>query len=256
MTIRPKASGLLSRVNSFLFGKSVDERAVSAGIVRELMAVESVIRDAPALLVNTPSRETLALKDKAVSEKREAIASLSDNSILFLNELLPRFKDEERAQIIHDVTSGIMDDAQTHQYLELLEATADLSAIALVFDDDTFVNLVKGVSLRNTAKGISEEKLRSQKEVLVRFGMVMSLANRHGVSRGDFRAMYKKNAKDNGLVLRDPSLESVLTRNPENLEKITQLVISDPTMTGNRIGGIILTESRQGNTYTMHGQWS
>jgi hypothetical protein len=252
MTNRLSRSGIFSRVNEFLFGKALNEQAVAVDALRELMAVESAVRGLPTTQGTAPSHETLAMKDKAVAQKRNEIESVSDENILFLSELLPRFKDGERGQIISDVTSGLTD-AETTEYLELLEATSDISNIAPSFDDDTFVNLVKGLENGIRTTGASAEKVRSQKEVLVRFGMVMSLATRHGVTTAPFSHLYKDDSKNLGLVLRDPSLESVLIRNPEHLDKVAQLVISDPTLTGNRIGGIILGEGTPATTYTVSG---
>lgn len=252
MTLRSSRSGILSRVNEFLFGKALDEQEVAVDALRDLMAVESALRGIPALQGSAPSRETIAMKDNAVAQKRNEIESVSDENILFLNELLPRFKDRERGQIISDVTGG-MTDAETTEYLELLDATSDISDIASAFDDDTFVNLVKGLAHGIRATGEPAEKARSQKEVLVRFGMVMSLATRHGVALAPFSNLYKDDHRNLGLVLRDPSLESVLIRHPEHLDKVAQLVISDPTLTGNRIGGIILIEGRPATSYTIAG---
>jgi hypothetical protein len=255
MTLRLNRPALISRFNNFLFGKNLDENEIAVDALRDLMAVESAVRDTPSSLRASLSSEARVIKDDVIAQKRDQIESVSDQNILFLNELLPRFKDEERAQIINDVTGGMTNPEASH-YLDLLEATADLSKIAPVFDDDTFLNLVKGLSHGTISSGSTEEKVRSQQEVLVRFGMVMSLATRHGVARGTFNDMYKEDTKSLGLVLRDPSLESLLIRNPENLEKITRLVFSDPGMTGNRIGGIILVESKEATTYTVSGSWS
>jgi hypothetical protein len=255
MTPRPSRPALISRVNNFLFGKTVDESEIAVDTLRELMAVESAARDISASLASLSSREALAIRDKDFAQKRDQIESVSDANIIFLNELLPRFKGDERAQIINDVTGG-MTNAEVSNYLDLLDATADISKITPVFDDGTFSDLVKGLSHGIKTSGSSEEKARSQREVLVRFGMVMSLATRHGVARGTFDEMYKEDTKKVGLVLRDPSLESILIRNPEHLEKITRLVLIDPKMTGNRIGGIILAESRAATTYTVSGGWS
>lgn len=255
MTPRLIRPALISRVNDFFFGKTLDENEIAVDALRELMAVESAVRDASASSGSPTSREVGAETDKAVAQKREQIESVSDENIVFLNELLPRFKGVERAQIINDVTGG-MTNAEVSNYLDLLDATADLSKISTVFDDDTFAGLVKGLSHGINASGSSEQKARSQREVLVRFGMVMSLATRNGVVRSTFNEMYKDNTKSLGLVLRDPSLEAILIRNPENLEKITRLVLSDPAMTGNRIGGIILVEGREATTYTVSGDWS
>lgn len=255
MTPRLIRSRLISRVNDLLFGKVLDEEEVAADTLRDLMAVESAVSGIPALRVSPSTLETLALKDKAVSQKRAEIESVSDENVIFLNELLPRFKDKERTQIINDVTGG-MTNSETSYYLDLLDATSDLSDISPVFDDGTFASLVKGLSHRIATNTESEEKARSQREVLIRFGMVMSLATRHGVPRETFNNMYQKDTKSLGLVLRDPSLESILIRNPEHLEKITRLTLADPTMTGNRIGGIILVEGREATTYTLAGEWS
>lgn len=255
MTSRLLTSTFLSRVNGMLFGQPLDEDKVVTDALRELMAVESVLAEKPQLFTVNTQQENGA-KDKALAEKFEEMSRISNKNMRFLNKLLPSFSGNERARIINDVSSHKLSEYQTRRYLLLLESVADLGNASGVFADPTFFDLVKGLNHaisrtpdsdllgdreRNTtwsdSTDLSAEKLR------VRFGLRLHIIAKTTYSE-PLAHLFRGNVKQDGLVLRDPSLETVLLRNPERMEDIYDILMVNFATTGNKIGSILSTEAR------------
>lgn len=254
MTLRLSTSGFISRVNGFFFGTPVDEKEIATETLRDLMAIESAVSNETILNVEGPHKITRLLKERGVAQKRVEIAKLSDENIVLLNKLLPSFSTDERSRIINDVSSHDLTDYQSSRYLRLLESVADLGNTSGVFADPTFFNLIKGLhyGIKPTADsdllGKSERGQKwsdatdlSMEKLRVRFGLKLHIIAKTTYSEPLAR-LYKDRQKDIGLVLRDPSLESLLLRHPERMEDIYDLVLSNYTMTGNRIGSILNRE--------------
>lgn len=254
MTPRLIASALLSRVNGFLFGTNVDENEIATETLRDLMAIESAVSDETILSVQGPRKITNLMKERGVSQKRVEIAKLSDENIVLLNKLLPSFSSPERTRIINDVSSHGLTDYQTSRYLRLLDSVTYLGDTSGVFADPTFFNLVKGLdhAIKRTADsdllGKSELGMKwsdttdlSMEKLRVRFGLKLHIIAKTTYSE-PLAHLFRDRVKDIGLVLRDRSLESLLLRHPERMEDIYDLLLSNYTMTGNKIGSILNRE--------------
>ena len=239
-----------------LFGQPLDQDKPVADSLRELMAIEPVLAEKPQLLTVMGQPEITGVKERALVERFAEMSSVSNENVRFLDQLLPAFSASEQARIISDVGSHRLSDYQTRRYLLLLESVADLGNASDVFADPTFFNLVKGLRHAinasadsnllgdrertadwSDAADLSEEKLR------VRFGLKLHIIAKTTYSE-PLAWLFRDNVKEIGLVLRDPSLETLLLRRPERMEDIYDLVLGNYTMTGNRIGGILLTEDR------------
>jgi hypothetical protein len=240
-----------------LFGKPLDEDKVAADALRNLMIVESVFGEKPQLFVATAPQNTVKAKEKALAEKREEMSRVSDENMRLLNKVLTlRFNGSERARIINDVSSHKLTDYQTRRYLLLLESVADLGNASGVFADPTFFNLVKG--LKHGIKASPDSDLLGDRErhtawsdstdlsadkLRVRFGLRLHIIAKTTYSE-PLAYLYRDNVKEIGLVLRDRSLESLLLNRPDRMEDIYDLLMVNYRTTGNRIGGILLTEDR------------
>lgn len=254
MMLRPRTSGFLSRVNDLLFGVPVDENRIATETLRDLMAIESALNDSVITDIEGPNKAARLLKEAGVSQKRLEISKISDANLILLNTLLPRFSSSERTRIINDVSSNNLTDYQTRRYLRLLESVVDLGNTSGVFADPTFFDLVRGLNhaIKRTADsdllGKTESDKRwsdatdlSMEKLRVRFGLKLHIIAKTTYSE-PLAYLFRDRVKEIGLVLRDPSLESLLLRHPERMEDIYELVISNYTMTGNRIGGILNRE--------------
>jgi len=256
MTSRLLNSSFLSRVNEKLFGQPLDQEKMVTDSLRGLMAVESVLGEQPQLFMATAHPETVVAKERALAEKFEEMSRVSDENLRFLNKLLPSFSNSERARIISDVSSNKLSDYQTRRYLLLLESVADLGNASGVFADPTFFDLIKGLkhAIKRTddsdllgkreqdmqwpdATDLSDEKLR------VRFGLRLHIIAKTTYSE-PLAYLYRDNVKERGLVLRDPSLETVLLTRPDRMEDIYDLLMVNFMTTGNKIASILSTEDR------------
>lgn len=254
MTLKLSTSGFLSRVNGFFFGTPVNEEKIKTETLRDLMAIESVVADKSILSVEGPHKIKKLLNERGVAQKRAEIAKLSDDNIALINKLLPSFSSEERSRIINDVSSHGLTNYQTRRYLLLLESVADLGNTSGVFADPTFFNLVKGLNhaIKRTADSDLLSKAEQNREwsdatdlsmekLRIRFGLKLHIIAKTTYSE-PLAYLFRDRVKDIGLVLRDQSLESLLLRHPEQMEDIYDLVLSNYTMTGNRIGSILNKE--------------
>lgn len=255
MTSRLLNSSFFSRVNGMLFGQPLDQAKVVNDSLRELMAVESVLGEKPQLFVVAPQQETVLAKQKALAEKFEEMSRVSDENLRFLNKLLPSFDSAERARILSDVSSHRLSDYQTRRYLLLLESVADFGNASGVFADPTFFDLVRGLKHAikaspdsdllggagdgdwSDATDLSAEKLR------VRFGLRLHIIAKTTYSE-PLAYLFRPNVKEQGLVLRDPSLETVLLRRPDRMEDIYDILMVNFMTTGNKIASILSTEDR------------
>jgi hypothetical protein len=254
MTSRLLSSSFFSRVNGMLFGQQLDQAKVVNDSLRELMAVESVLGEKPQLFVTAAQRETVLAKERALAEKFEEMSRVSDENLRLLNKLLPSFNGAERARILSDVSSHNLSDYQMRRYLLLLESVTDLGNASGVFADPTFFDLVKGLKHAikaspdsdllgkndgewSDATDLSAEKLR------VRFGLRLHIIAKTTYSE-PLAYLFRENVKELGLVLRDPSLETVLIRRPDRMEDIYDLLMVNFMTTGNRIASILSTEDR------------
>ena len=237
------------------FGQPVDQEVIVADALRELMAIESVLGEKPQLF-NATQPETVEAKERALAERFDEMSKISDENTRFLNELLPSFDGKERARIISDVSTHGLSDYQTRRYLILLKSVTDLGDQSGVFADPTFFDLVRGLKygikaapdsdlLGDRERGMawSDETDFATEKLRVRFGLRLHIIAKTTYSE-PLTYLFRDRVKEIGLVLRDPSLETVLLRRPDRMEDIYDMLMINYMTTGNRIGAILLTEDR------------
>lgn len=260
MSFRLSASDATTRVTKLLFGAPMDDdNRIVVTTLRELMAVESVLSSHPQWFVVAPQPETVKAKEQALAKKFAELSKISDENLALLSTLLGNFSNEERAKIINDVSSYGMTDYQTRRYLLLLESVTDLGNASGVFADPTFFELVRGLKygieaaddsdlLGTREKDMEWSDTRDlfSEQLRCRFGLRLHIIAKTTYSE-PLTHLFRDNVKMNGLVLRDPSLESLLLNRPDRMEDIYDMLMINYTTTGNKIGGILLAEDRVKN---------
>lgn len=256
MNSRIHARSFLSRVNEALFGQTLDQEKVVNDSLRKLMSVESVLSEKPQLFVVPAVQETTLAKERALASKLEEMSKISDKNLRLLNSLLPSFNMAERAKIISDVSSHMFTNYQTTRYLMLLKSVADLGNDSGIFADDTFFDLVRG--LRHAIKRTDDSYLLGDREqdmewsedtdlsgesLRVRFGLRLHIIAKTTYSE-PLAYLFRPEVKELGLILRDPTLETVLIRRPDRMEDIYDLLMVNYMTTGNRIASILDAEDR------------